>query len=183
MGFLVYVGLRASPSIGGPTFQEPLALAALAGATQVIPIIGPLLGLLPVLLILVVDSDRALVYAGVYVAARLLGASLLGSRLMERRLGVHPAILIPGVVMLGQLGILWLLLSAPIVSAVADLVRYVHGRLSEPPLPAGVLPRTQAAAVRLPAGSPVSRVPSTYRRPTAPAPIARAAASAPPPTT
>ncbi len=183
VGFLVYVGLRASPSIGGPTFQEPLALATLAGATQVIPIIGPLLGLLPVLLILVVDSDRALVYAGVYVAARLLGASLLGSRLMERRLGVHPAILIPGVVMLGQLGILWLLLSAPIVSAVADLVRYVHGRLSEPPLPAGVLPRTQAAAVRRPAGSPVSRVPSTYRRPTAPAPIARAAASAPPPTT
>ena len=52
---------------------------------------------------------------------------------MERRLGVHPAILVPGVVMIGQFGILWLLLSAPIVAIAVDLVRYLHGRLSEPP--------------------------------------------------
>ncbi len=181
VGALVYAGLRGSPAVGGPTFQEPLALAALAGATQVIPVIGPILGLLPALLILVVDGERALVYVVIYVVARILGATVLGGRLMERRIGVHPAILVPGVVMLGQLGILWLLLSAPIVGAVADLVRYAHGRLSEPPLPAGVLPRTPAAARATAAArssTTPSAVPSTYRRPIAPAPITRASASA-----
>jgi predicted PurR-regulated permease PerM len=187
VGILVYVGLRASSTVGGPTFQEPLALSVLAGATQVIPVIGPLLGFLPALLILVVDSDRALAYIAIYVVARVVGANLLGGRLMERRIGVHPAILVPGVVMLGQLGILWLLLSAPIVGAVADLIRYAHGRLSEPPMPAGVLPRTPAAARATAAArsvaAPASAIPSTYRRPTAPAPIARASASAPAPPT
>ena len=168
VGILVYVGLRASSTVGGPTFQEPLALSVLAGATQVIPVIGPLLGFLPALLILVVDSDRALAYIAIYVVARVVGASVLGGRLMERRIGVHPAILVPGVVMLGQLGILWLLLSAPIVGALADLVRYAHGRLSEPPLPAGVLPRTQAAAATArpaarPTGAHPVRVPTGDR--------------------
>ena len=34
-----------------------------------------------------------------------------------------------------------------------DLVRYINGRLSEPPRPAGVLPRTAAAA---PVGRPIA---------------------------
>ena len=145
VGILTYIGLVASSRLGGPQFQEPLALATLAGATQVVPIVGPILGAAPALLLLAIDPSRAATYFAVYLGARIIGASVLGSRLMERRLGVHPAILVPGVVMIGQFGILPLLLSAPIVAIAVDLVRYVHGRLSEPPLPAGVLPRTPEA--------------------------------------
>jgi len=53
-----------------------------------------------------------------------------------------------------------LALMEPIVSALADLIRYVHGRLSDPPLPAGALPRT--AEYRRPAVV-AARVPSVYR--------------------
>ena len=42
--------------------------------------------------------------------------------------------------LIGQFGLIWLLLAAPIVAISVDLVRYIHGRLSEPPRPAGVLP-------------------------------------------
>jgi len=97
---------------------------------------------------------------------------------MERRLGVHPAILVPGVVMIGQFGILPLLLSAPIVAIAVDLVRYVNGRLSEPPLPAGVLPRTPEA---MPLANPVAAAlrpgRSVYRAATAPPPLIAAAPS------
>jgi hypothetical protein len=69
--------------------------------------------------------------------------------------------------MIGQFGILALLRSAPIVAIATDLVRYLHGRLLDPPRPAGVLPRThdqaQAAVVAPP---PVT--PSAYRPATAP---------------
>jgi predicted PurR-regulated permease PerM len=179
VGLLVYLGLYLSPRLGGPTFQEPLALAVLAGATQVVPIVGPLLGLAPAALILPIDPARAGVYLLIYIGARFLGGTILGSRLRERRLGVHPAILVPGVVMLGQFGVLWLLLSAPIVAIAVNVVRYLHGRMSEPARPAGVLPGTTVKAA-LPAG--VARVPSTYRPSPAPAPLPSPSAAATPPT-
>jgi predicted PurR-regulated permease PerM len=169
VGLLTYVGAVLSPQIGGPRFGEPLALATFAGATQVIPVVGPLLGLLPAALLLPIDANRAVVYLAIYLVAKYAGASILGSRVMGRRLGVHPAVLVPAVVMIGQFGVLWLLLSAPIVAIVSDLIRYVHGRLSDPPRPAGVLPRNPVPAVS--AAAPQA-VPSVYRPGTAPPPIA-----------
>jgi predicted PurR-regulated permease PerM len=168
VGALAYLGASLSPSLGGPTFGQPLALAVFAGATQLIPVVGPLLGLVPGVLLLVVDPNRAAAYVLIYVIARVVGASVLGSRITERPLGVHPLVLAPAVIMLGQLGPLWLLLSAPIVAFFADAVRYVHGRLSEPPRPAGVLPRTR------PREAPAARrrmgLPAAYARPTQPQP-------------
>ncbi len=161
VGVLVYLGVNLSPRLGGPTFAEPLALGVLAGATQVVPIVGPFLGLLPAALILPLDPARAGAYLLIYVVARFLGGSLLGSRLRERRLGVHPAVLVPGVVMLGQFGVLWLLLSAPIVAIAVNVIRYLHGRMSEPPRPAGVLPGSPVPARA--AGRRPARVPSVYR--------------------
>src|SRR6185312_12342548 len=172
VGLLAYIGLRLSPAIGGPQFQEPFALATLAGVTQVVPVVGPLLGAAPALLLLAIDPSRAATYFAVYLGARVLGASLLGSQLMERRLGVHPAILVPGVVMIGQFGVLPLLLSAPIVAIAVDLVRYVHGRLSEPPAPAGVLPRTpEAVSVAHPVAAALRPGRSVYRAATSPPPL------------
>lgn len=179
VGLLTYLGLAGVTRLGGPVFQEPLALALMAGVTQLLPVVGPLLGFVPALLLLPFAPDRAATYALTYLAARVIGSSVLGSRLMNRRLGVHPAILVPAVVVLGQFGLFWLLLSAPIVSATADLIRYAHGRLSDPPIPAGVLPRTEGYRPR---GAVVAaRVPSVYRhvaRPQSAGP-AGAAASAP----
>jgi len=178
VGFLAYIGLQLSPRLTGPEFVHAETLAVFAGLTQVVPIVGPILGLLPVLLAWPTNPDGALVYLVVYIAARFIGGSLLGARLMERRLGVHPAILVPGVVLIGQFGLLWLLLSAPIVAIAVDLTRYIHGRLSEPPKPAGVLPRATAeeiAAATAPqpnsALAGVRRVPSVYQPAAPPPPI------------
>ena len=182
VGLIAYGLTLLSPRIGGPTFNEPLAVATFAGATQIIPIVGPILGLLPALLILPLSPERAAIYLVIYFAARYIGASMLGSRLMGRRLGVHPAILVPAVVMIGQFGVLWLLLSAPIVAIAADLVRYVHGRLSEPPMPAGVLPRSQEAAMAAPAPAVPTPAGSVYRPATSPPPLTAATGAAPPTT-
>jgi predicted PurR-regulated permease PerM len=180
VGLLVYIGASLSPRLGGPTFQEPLALAVLAGAVQVVPIVGPFLGLVPAALILPIDPTRAGLYLVIYLGALILGGSVLGSRLRERRLGVHPAILVPGVVMIGQFGVLWLLLSAPVVAIAVNLVGYLHGRLSEPARPVGVLP---GSPVPVRPASTQRPVPSTYRPGVAPQPIPMPASATPPPTT
>jgi predicted PurR-regulated permease PerM len=185
VGLLAFIGLQLSPRIGGPQFQEPLALATLAGVSQVIPIVGPILGAAPALLLLALDPARAGTYLAVYLVARIIGASVLGSQIMERRIGVHPAILVPGVVMIGQFGVLWLLLSAPIVAIAVDLVRYFHGRLSEPPSPAGVLPRSTVPVPVAPGPVAVALRParSAYRAATSPPPIAAGATQPTPPAT
>ena len=38
---------------------------------------------------------------------------MVGGRLLERRLGVHPALLIPSIVILTQFGWIWLFIAAP----------------------------------------------------------------------
>lgn len=180
VGLLAWIGLQASPRVGGPTFEGPLALAVFAGAVQVIPELGPLLGFIPTLLLLAIDPERAVVYTAVYIGARILGATLIGGRLLEDRLGVHPAILIPGVVVLSQIGPLALLLSAPILAFGSDLVRYVHGRLSEPPRPAGLLPGEPVPAtmsVGAPAPAPVPVAYRGRRTPAAPSPTAATTAA------
>jgi predicted PurR-regulated permease PerM len=161
VGAGTWVGLEMSTRLGGSEFRSSLALATLAGLVQLVPELGGVLGLLPALLILVVDPQRALTYVGVYVAVRLIAARVIGRR--ATRVHVHPGVLIPGVVVLGQFGPLWLLLSAPILSFLADLVRYAHGRLSEPPRPAGALPGDPARST---AAATTSRaaVPVVYRR-------------------
>jgi predicted PurR-regulated permease PerM len=158
VGALTFVGLTVSSRLGGPTYPGGLALSVLAGAVQVIPEFGWVLGLVPAVLLLLIDPQRAAVYLAVYVGARWLSGTLVGRRFGEGRLGVHPIVLIPGIVALSQLGLIWLLLSAPILAFASDLVRYVHGRLSEPPRPAGVLPR-----------DPLPTMSSTTIRPAVPA--------------
>ena len=164
---LTYAGVELVEAAGGPTFEQPLALAVFAGATQLIPEIGPFLGLLPVLLILPISPERSLAYLGVYLAARWIGSGMVGGRLLEGRLGVHPALLIPSIVILTQFGWIWLFIAAPVVSMAVTTVRYIHGRLSDPPRPAGVLPWDPVPrAARTAAGGapgPASRVPAVYR--------------------
>jgi predicted PurR-regulated permease PerM len=162
VGSLTFVGLTVSARLGGPVYPGGLALSVLAGAVQVIPEFGWVLGLLPAMLLLLVDPQRAAVYLAVYIAARWLSGTIVGGRIMAGRTGVHPIVLIPGIIALSQLGLVWLLLSAPILAFAADLIRYVHGRLSEPPRPAGILPGEPLPTLAAPEMSPA--VPAVYRQ-------------------
>jgi len=53
---------------------------------------------------------------------------------------IHPAILVVILVIASQFGLIWLFLGAPLAQITYDLYRYVYGRLSDPPRPAGLLP-------------------------------------------
>lgn len=163
-GVLTWIGLTVSPQLGGPQFAGALALSTLAGLVQLVPELGPILGLLPALLLLLVAPERAVTYLAAYLASRVIAGWLIGGRRVRSEVRVHPAILIPGVVVLGQIGFVLLLLSGPILSFGSDLVRYLHGRFSEPPRPAGILPGEPVPA-RIPATAPASiAVPPVYRR-------------------
>ena len=58
----------------------------------------------------------------------------------ERYVDMHPAVFVIVLVLLSQFGFLWVLIAAPVSIVLRDLFRYVYGRLSDPPAPAGLAP-------------------------------------------
>src|SRR5262245_9137063 len=57
VGLLTYVFADILPRLGGPTFANAGTVAVFAGASQVVPIVGPILGLLPAVLIAPIDVN------------------------------------------------------------------------------------------------------------------------------
>jgi predicted PurR-regulated permease PerM len=119
-----------------------LILSVLAGLFQLVPTIGPILStLLATAVGLTTSPTAALGILALYVGVQLVQSNLLAPHLSERYVDIHPAIFVIVLVLLSQFGFLWVLIAAPLSIVLRDLFRYVYGRLSEPPRPAGVLPR------------------------------------------
>jgi predicted PurR-regulated permease PerM len=185
VGAFVWLGLTMAEGLRLIDVPYEVTAAVLLGVPQVIPQLGFLLGFVPILLVLAVSGPQAfLVVLVVYVIANRAAGTLVNTSVSRGVLDVHPALMIPGLVAIGQLGLIPLLAGAPIIVIARDTVRYLNGRLSEPANPANVLPgergwnargrgRTAAvvpSAYRTPAGAQAAAafVPSVYRVPATP---------------
>jgi predicted PurR-regulated permease PerM len=142
VGGVTYLGLALLEHWGLSAFQYKLLAAVLAGLMELVPDIGPFLWAVPAAIIGFSSSaEMGLSLLGAYLAGRWLVHRVLSSRVERRVVGdIHPGLLVVAIVALSQFGFLWLFLAAPTVAIVRDLFRYVYGRVSEPPRPAGVLP-------------------------------------------
>jgi predicted PurR-regulated permease PerM len=195
VGVAVYVGLQGVERAEIATYPAGIALAAFMGTAQVIPQLGGLIGALPIALLALARQDdpaATIALLVVYVVALQLVKMAVGARL-GRDLNVRPAIALPAFAVISQIGLVWLLLSAPILVIARNTVRYLRGRMSEPPQPAGVLPGERRRASAAPTVRAVAQprraaapVPSVYRdrvapRPPAPAPASLAAPPRPQP--
>ena len=157
---IVWAGLLLARELGLGQFQFAAAGAVLLGLLQVIPELGFFLGFFPILLVLAIAGPvPALTAAIVYVVAVRASSALLETRLSRGVLDVHPGLLIPAIVAMSQLGLIWLLIAAPILAIARDSVRYLAGRLDNPPRPAGVIPGERVTGVAAVAAA----LPSVYR--------------------
>jgi predicted PurR-regulated permease PerM len=185
-GILIYVGLMLLEKIDHTAVPADLAIATYAGFVQVIPQLGGILGLLPALLAAVVRTNEPLVWGGylvIYLVAIRLVSIAVGGRL-GRDLSVRPSLALPAFAILSQLGLVWLLVSAPLLVVIRDTVAYLRGRLAEPPRPAGLLPweqrRTAQTAPASAGRPPVYRSAGPPARAPARPPGAVAASARPP---
>jgi predicted PurR-regulated permease PerM len=138
---IIYLGLVIVDRGGAVTYASPLPIALFAGVSQLIPGIGSAIGIVPAVLIALARGlEPAAVYLLVYFPALWVSARLLEGRTTGNRIRLHPAILVPALVALSQIGPMFLLFSGPILAIGTGLFRYAGGRLAEPPRPAGVLP-------------------------------------------
>ena len=172
VGFLIWLGLTIAQSMGIAEFRYAVTGATLLGFLQLIPELGFFLGFFPILLVLAIGGPiPALTVVVVYVLASQIGNAVVETRVSRGILDVHPALLIPAIVVLTQFGGLWLFAAAPIVVILRDTVRYLAGRLDNPPAPANVLPGESVPAATASGQAAARRTssPSVYRPAVAPA--------------
>lgn len=118
-GVLLYAGLR----LVGLDFA--LVFAVVSALLVVVPYLGAIAGGLPPVLFALTDSPtKALVVFGVYLLVQQIEGNVIVPVVMARAVSLHPAVVLGGVVAVGQLlGFLGLLVAVPIVSATVILVR------------------------------------------------------------
>jgi len=141
-----YVGLWIVDIIVPGTIPYKLLLALVAGFTELIPVIGPILGAIPAIIVGLFASPMAgLVIAILYIIIQQIENNLLVPRIIGGVVEIHAAALMMLLVVSASVaGLLGVILSAPIAAVARDLYRYLNGRLREHDdpryLPAGALP-------------------------------------------
>jgi len=126
VGVVSFIGL----TIMGVPFAALLGI--IAGVSEAIPMIGPLLGMIPALLIALSLNSNVLIYTFIlYMLISQIESMWLKPLIMGDRLALHPALIMVVLFIGANLGgILGMVLSAPIMAVLRDLFKYAYVRLS-----------------------------------------------------
>lgn len=118
-----------------------LILGLLAGVFEVIPNLGPVLALIPAVIIALLQGPTYLpisnlVFAGivvaVYVIIQQLENNILVPRIMGHSLNLHPLLVLVGVVVGASFaGVLGAFLAAPTLASIKILGWYAHAKLTD----------------------------------------------------
>jgi predicted PurR-regulated permease PerM len=109
-----------------------LLLASIAALAEAIPIVGPLLGAIPAVLVAAtVSPSLALVVSGVYVVLQVVEGSILVPTVMRNAIGISPLlVLVSLLVGAAAGGIVGALIAVPVVAAAEAAVQRLQARES-----------------------------------------------------
>lgn len=163
VGLLSYVGLSIIARMVNLGGDYILVLSLFVGIMALIPVLGPLLGSIPVILLAAtVSQETAVAVLILYIVVWLFINNAITPHIEERLIDIHPAIMVIIIVAMSELGFIWVLLAAPLAGILRDLFRYIYGRFADPPRPAGILPYEPLPPK--PASTQPQPVPIAYRR-------------------
>lgn len=119
---LTAIGLKI---LGMPMW---LALAIIAGFLNFIPNFGPLLAMIPAVLVaLSIDPQTALIVVGLYILVQFLESNLITPKIQQRLTSVPPALIITSQLIVASFAGIWgIALATPIILVVIILVRELH---------------------------------------------------------
>ena len=122
VGVLVFIGL----SILGIKFAAILGLVA--GLFGLIPIIGPLLGAVPGLLVTLASSPSDTIWVAlVYVAVQLIENYVVTPRIQSSAVRMNPALIMVTLVMASEVSGLWgVIVGVPLVAVTRDVFVYFY---------------------------------------------------------
>jgi predicted PurR-regulated permease PerM len=114
--------------------QFAVFLAVIAGILELLPIIGPIISMIPTLLVALTTSDPLLSIVGVvilYVGVQQLENAVLVPKIQGDAVQLHPSVVIFVLIIGGAIaGLVGAILAIPITAAARDVYRYLFRRLS-----------------------------------------------------
>ncbi|MFH1084816.1 MAG: AI-2E family transporter [Chloroflexota bacterium] len=127
------VGLMATVLLLVMGIEAPLLLGTVAGALELIPILGPYLGALPAVLIALIQRPILALWVGLgFAAIQQVENLFLVPRISGNAVRFHPAVVMVLVLMGSQIAGLWgLLLALPVAAMLRDVFRYLFIRTTE----------------------------------------------------
>lgn len=117
--------------------QFAIGLGIVAGITEAIPVVGPIIGAVPAVIIALASKGwgSALIVTLIYIGIQQLESVALVPRVMGESLGLHPLSLLLGMMLFGNLLGFWgVLLASPLVAAVKVLVTELLEHPADPPV-------------------------------------------------
>ena len=107
-----------------------LLLALIAALTEAIPIIGPLLGAIPAILVAAtVSPELALIVAGVYVVLQVLEGNVLVPMVMRNTVGISPLLVLLSLLIGAAVGgLVGAFLAVPVVASIEIAVAHLQAR-------------------------------------------------------
>ncbi|MFH1775269.1 MAG: AI-2E family transporter [Chloroflexota bacterium] len=107
-----------------------LALAAFAGVTELIPVLGPWIsGVVAVVITLALAPEKAIWVALLFVAVQLLENGLFVPRIQGSYFRIHPAVVIILLVLGVYIAGIWgMILAVPLTATVIEIYKYVRNR-------------------------------------------------------
>ena len=110
--------------------QSALLLALIAGLMEVVPIVGPLLGAVPAVLVASTQSpELALVVAGVYVLIQFVEANVLVPLVMRNTIGLSPFLVLVSLLVGGAAGgVVGALFAVPLTAAALVVLERAQAR-------------------------------------------------------
>lgn len=122
-----------------------LLLGTVMGLCEVVPLIGPILGALPIVVVTLATSPSQLVWVILLImAAQQIINYVFVPQVARGTVGLHPALVMLVIVIGSEVAGVWgVILSVPIAAVIRDVTRYLLLRLSDKPL------SPQEAIVRL----------------------------------
>ena len=116
-----------------------VVMGLIAGVMELIPNLGPILALVPAVLVALFQGSNllpmsnfwfAVLVLGLYLVIQQVEGNLILPRVMGSSLNLHPLVVLIGVIIGGSMaGILGMLLAAPVLATLRVVGRYVFCRL------------------------------------------------------
>ncbi len=129
VGTITWLGLQI---VGAP---YPIVFGLIAGITNILPYIGPIIGSVPGLLVVLVDPSQSHLLwpiLGVYTVANVIDSVFIFPVVVAKLVNLNPLILI-AVVAVGQeyYGLIGMLISIPIATAVKVILQEIYDLIYE----------------------------------------------------
>ena len=109
---------------------SPMLLALIAAVMEAVPLVGPLLGAIPAILVAAtVSPELALAVAGIYLVIQLVEGNVLVPLVMRNTIGLSPFLVIVSLLIGGGAGgIVGALLAVPIAAAMLAVLERLQAR-------------------------------------------------------